>query len=151
MYKRQLTRVGDPAIEETLAWEKRKELTEEQAFNILLEGTTPFATKTLWDRYQLQPPAGREVAWAKAWAIRLANKENDQVIRAIPQLMSSPVTDPIVWPYRQNDRSVLAALVSKVVAILESYYRDSEKCNSEIGQIRKFALRIQIALGIKSI
>ena len=45
-----LTRVGDPAIEEALTWERKKELTEEQTFSLLLAGTTPFATKTLWER-----------------------------------------------------------------------------------------------------
>jgi len=143
-----LTRLGDPAIEEALAWERRKELTEEQAFSVLLAGTTPFATKILWDRYQLEPPAGHEVAWAKAWAVRLANKANDQIIRAIPQLMPRPVTDHIVWPYRQNDRSALAALVRKVMDILCNYYEQAVRLENEKDVIVKFALRIQIALGL---
>jgi hypothetical protein len=143
-----LTRVGDPAMEETLAWERRKELTEEQVFSILLDSLTPFATKILWERYQIQPPLGYEVAWAKAWAIRLASKENDQVIRTIPQLMNSAVEDPVVWPYRQNDKSALARLVKKVVDILCSYYEQAVKLEDEKDIIAKFALRIQIVLGI---
>lgn len=144
-----LGRVGDPAIEETLAWEQRKELTEEQVFSILLECTTPFATKILWEKYQLQPPAGREVAWAKTWAIRLADKENDQVIRAIPVPMPGPVADPIAWPYHQNDRSALANLVKEVVDILSEYYRYTVNPTDEASIIEKFALRIQIALRFK--
>lgn len=145
-----LTRIGDPAIEEALFWERGKELTESQFFRVLLETMTPFATKILWERYQLQPPPSWEVFWAKAWAIRLASRDNDQVVRCVPFQMPRSVSDTLVWPYRQNDKSVLATLVKKVVDILRNYYsaaydEPGPRLN-ETQVIAKYALRVQIPL-----
>ena len=78
--------------------------------------SSSFATKTLWTRYELTPPQGEEITWAKTWAIRLADQEQDAVLRSF-SLPAPGVTDLSVWPYRQNDTSAVAAVVKKIVAI----------------------------------
>jgi len=140
-----LARIGDPAIQEAIAWRERGGLAEEQVFQIVVECQSLYATKTLWTRYELQPPNGYEFVWAKTWAQRLANYENDQAIR--PFTTSGPgVSDVITWPYKENDGCAVAAIIQKASDILFSSFPTIWHIYRDIDLIKSFSLRIQIPI-----
>ena len=146
-----LGRIGDPAIYEALDWRERDELSEPQIFSVLVTCNTPFSTRTLWDRYKLEPPQGSEVAWAQTWALRLASQDCDQAIREDIVTSGPGITDGMIWPYKENDRSAVAAIVQKVVEIFCGRYDKPIEIYRNIDNLLDISLRVQIPLIIKKL
>ena len=140
-----LARIGDNALYEALEWRESGKLSETQLFTLLASCSTPFASRTLWSRYQLKPPPSQELTWAKAWALRLAEKETGDLLR--PLLLPGPgITDSRAWPYHQNDRCALAGLVTKAFSILHERYGSYSDIGKDVHMFSRFSLRLQVPL-----
>ena len=140
-----LARIGDPAIYETIDASARGTIDEAQLTELLLLCESPASTQALWSRYQLTPPVGREVRWAQAWARRLASPETDRMLSRETSPLP-PLYDVPSWPYRVTDNSAIAALVSKVVEVLERHYAREIDILKDINAVSNYSLRVQIPL-----
>jgi NACHT domain len=151
-----LVLIDGTAVEEALQWNRRGELNDGKLRELLLRSFAPEATRVLWERCGLEPRREiDEIAWAESWACRLTLAENDRLMHAIPY--NGPI-DAEIWPYRNSQRTVLAAIVQKCVQILRGIHegkryggtkQQQEEFVDSIEHIAQFDLRVQIPLFLR--